>query len=200
MRVPAKDRAGEARHREILETAARLICKAGYEGTSVQEIALACGLTKAGLYHHIPSKERLLYEIMSYGMDLFEEQVLSRVQDIADPLERLKSCMARNVELVTLGASKEVTIILHETDTLTGHPRATINARKKRYVRFLETAFREAMKRGQIREVNPTVAAFGFLGMVLWTYKWFKPSGKLSARQVAEGMVDLLFTGLAAGG
>ena len=69
----------------------------GYEGTSVQEIADACGLTKAGLYHHIQSKEQLLIEIMNYGMDVFEERVLSEVEHIADPVERLKACMARNI-------------------------------------------------------------------------------------------------------
>ena len=92
-----------AKHRAILETAARLICKRGYEGTSIQEIADACGLTKAGLYHHIESKEQLLVEIMNYGMDVFEERVLSEVEHIPDPVERLKACMAKNIQLVTRG-------------------------------------------------------------------------------------------------
>jgi len=119
-----------AKHRAILETAARLICKQGYEGTSIQEIADACGLTKAGLYHHIESKEQLLVEIMNYGMDVFEERVLSEVEHIPDPVERLKACMAKNIKLVTRGWSKEVTIILHEHDTLTGKAQAQINARE----------------------------------------------------------------------
>ena len=56
---------------------------------------------------------------MNYGMDLFEELVLERAAGIADPLERLRATMARNVELVTQDSSKEVTIILHEHHTLT---------------------------------------------------------------------------------
>ena len=79
----------KSRHREILETAARVICEKGYEGASIQDIAEACGLTKAGLYHHIRSKEHLLLEIQNYGMDVFEEQVLNQVLPIPDPLERL---------------------------------------------------------------------------------------------------------------
>jgi hypothetical protein len=105
--------------------------------------------------------------------------------------------MARNIKLVTRGWSKEVTIILHEHDTLTGKAQAQINARKKRYVRFLESSFAEAVEKGQIRPVDPTVAAFSFLGMVLWIYKWFKPGGKRTDDEIAAGMVDLLFTGLA---
>ncbi len=186
------------RHREILETAARVICEKGYEGASIQDIAEACGLTKAGLYHHIRSKEHLLLEIQNYGMDVFEEQVLNQVLPIPDPLERLRACMEKNILLVTHGWSKEVTIILHEHATLTGEARAQINARKKRYVKFLETSFAEAVRNGQIRPVNPTVAAFAFLGMVLWIYKWFRPDGKIDAPTLVREMQDILFGSLPA--
>ena len=188
----------KSRRREILETAARVICEKSYEGASIQDIAEACGLTKAGLYHHIRSKEHLLLEIMNYGMDVFEEQVLNQVLPISDPLERLKACMEKNILLVTHGWSKEVTIILHEHATLTGEARAQINARKKRYVKFLETSFAEAVRDGQIRPVNPTVAAFAFLGMVLWIYKWFRPDGAIDAQTISREMQDLLFTPLQA--
>jgi AcrR family transcriptional regulator len=190
------EKGGNQRFREILEAAARLICAQGYQGTSIQEIAAACNLTKAGLYHHIQSKEHLLLEIMNYGMDLFEEQVLLKVVGIADPLERLRECMALNVRLVSTGSSREVNIILHEHATLTGEAQAQINARKKRYVRFLEIAFEEAMSKGMIRPVDPKVAAFSYLGMVLWSYQWFRVDGPRTVDEVVAGMTDLLFTGL----
>lgn len=184
------------RHRTVLETAARLICEKGYEAASVQDIADACGLTKAGLYYYIRSKEELLLEIMSYGMDIFEERVLLQVLNISDPVERLKACMEKNIFLVTEGWSKEVTIILHEHETLTGAARTEINARKKRYVHFLEASFEEAVREGRIRKVEPRVAAFSFLGMVLWIYKWFRPDGKIPSEQLAREMQDLFFGSL----
>jgi AcrR family transcriptional regulator len=162
----------------------------------MQDIADACGLTKAGLYHHVETKEALLIAIMEYGMDLFEEVVLARVEHISDPLERLRKTMACNIELVTMDSSKEVTIILHEHQTLTGEAQKKINARKKRYVRFLEESFRQAMQRGQIRPVDPTLASFSFLGSVLWTYKWYRPDGRLSPQQLSDGTIDLFFNGL----
>jgi AcrR family transcriptional regulator len=184
------------RRKKILETAAKVICEKGYEGTSIQDIAEATGLTKAGLYHHIRSKEHLLLEIMNYGMDVFEEQVLDQVMAIADPLERLKQCMEKNILLVTHGWSKEVIIILHEHATLHGQARTQINARKKRYVRFLESAFAEAMRAQRIRRVQPKVAAFAFLGMVLWIYKWFQPGGEISESELVKEMENLFFGGL----
>lgn len=184
------------RRKKILETAAKVICEKGYEGTSIQDIAEATGLTKAGLYHHIRSKEHLLLEIMNYGMDVFEEQVLDQVMAIADPLERLKQCMEKNILLVTHGWSKEVIIILHEHATLHGQARTQINARKKRYVRFLESSFAEAMRAQRIRRVQPKVAAFAFLGMVLWIYKWFRPDGEISESELVKEMENVFFGGL----
>ncbi|UCG85177.1 MAG: TetR family transcriptional regulator [Gemmatimonadota bacterium] len=201
MSKPAGDNAVPAetakkRHREILRTAAQLICQQGYGGTSMQQIAEACGLTKAGLYHHIRSKEHLLLEIMNDGMDTFEEQVLSQVLPIADPVERLRKCMDKHIRLVTGGRDKEITIILHESATLTGDAQIQINARKKRYIRFLESSFTEAVRDGRIRPINPKVAAFSFLGTVNWIYKWFRPDGEIPEDQLSRHMQELFFGGI----
>jgi AcrR family transcriptional regulator len=182
--------------RGILERAAKLICEKGYEATSMQQIAEACGLTKAGLYHHITTKESLLLAIMTYGMDLFEERVLAPASEVADPLERLRITMAKNLELVTDETSKSVTIILHEDHSLSGDAHRAINARKKKYVRFLEDAFKAGMARGQLRTVDPKLAAFSMLGTMLWTYKWYRPDGALDREKLSEGMIDMFFRGL----
>ena len=197
-RSPVKAGSG-SRHREILETAAKLVCEEGYEKASIQRIADACGLTKAGLYHHIESKESLLVQIMHHGMDIFEELVLSQVERIADPLERLRLCMEKNVLLITRDRSKEITIILHESATLRGEELARINVRKKRYVRFLERSFAEAIDAGAIRRIDPKVAAFAFLGAVNWIYKWFRSDGDVPEEQVVRGMQDIFFGGLEPG-
>src|SRR5207245_11572662 len=125
------------RQAQILETAARLFCEKGFDAASMGDISAAMGLTKAGVYHHIGSKEELLFEIMSYGMDLFESKVLRRVESIHDPLERLRATVRGHVLLVTRDRPTEVTVILHESNALKGRYQPTINARKKRYVRFL---------------------------------------------------------------
>ncbi|MEZ0312510.1 MAG: TetR/AcrR family transcriptional regulator [Myxococcota bacterium] len=191
------ERKFEDARKAILERAALLICEQGYEGTSMQQIAVSCGLTKAGLYHYVESKEELLADIMTWGMDIFEEQVLKPVQDIEDPLLRLEECMRRNVLLCTRGWSREITVILHEHQTLRNATGRAINARKKKYVAFLEESFREAMGRKLVRaEVDPTIAAFSFLGTVLWIYKWFRKDGRLTDEQVADGMVDTFFNGI----
>lgn len=187
-----------ARQAQILETAARIFCEKGFDKASMGDIADAVGLTKAGLYHHIGSKEELLFEIMSYGMDLFEQNVLNRVMAIADPLERLKATLRGHVLLVTRDRPKEVTVILHESNALKGRYRDKINARKKRYITLLEKTFRELVKSGAARRVDPTAAAFAMLGMVNWIYQWYEPGGKLDENALADGLSDVFLGGILA--
>ena len=58
-----------ARRIDICLTAARIFVERGYDASSVNDVAKALGITKAGLYHYISSKETLLYEIVNYSMD-----------------------------------------------------------------------------------------------------------------------------------
>ena len=184
------------RQAQIFEAAARIFCEKGFDKASMGDISAALGLTKAGLYHHIRSKEELLYEIMSYGMDLFEQKVLNRVVTIDDPLDRIRATLRGHVLLVTRDRPKEITVILHESNALKGRYRDRINARKKRYVKFLEKTFRELVKSGVARRIDPSAATFAMLGMINWIYQWYRPGGRLDETALAETLSDLFLGGV----
>jgi AcrR family transcriptional regulator len=187
------------RQGQILEVAARVFCERGYEATSMGDVAAAVGMTKAGLYHHIAGKEELLAAIMTWGMDLFEERVLLRTADIADPLDRLRQTLHGHLLLVLRDRPKEVTVILHEGLALPAPARTRLDARKKRYIRFLEKTIQELVMRKVARPVDPTVAAFALLGMVNWTSRWFRPGGRLDEETLAASMTEFFLRGLVAG-
>jgi len=184
------------RQAQIFEAAARIFCEKGFDKASMGDISAALGLTKAGLYHHIRSKEDLLYEIMSYGMDLFEQKVLNRVVTIDDPLDRIRATLRGHVLLVTRDRPKEITVILHESNALKGRYRDRINARKKRYVKFLEKTFRELVKSGVARRIDPSAATFAMLGMINWIYQWYRPGGRLDEDTLADALTDLFLGGI----
>ncbi|HYV85362.1 MAG TPA: TetR/AcrR family transcriptional regulator [Patescibacteria group bacterium] len=186
------------RQAQIYETAARVFCENGYEKASMIDVALAMKMTKAGIYHHISSKEELLAAIIAYGMEVFERQVLDRVVTIRDPLERLRATLRGHLLLVLRDRPKEVTVILHESRALPASARARVNARKKRYIRFLEKTIRELVMRKIARPVDPSVAAFALLGMVNWTYQWYRPGGRMSEVALADAMTDFYLNGLLA--
>lgn len=77
---------GSVRLSEIHRVAARIIWEKGYDATSMSEIADAVGITKAGVYHHVPGKRDMLYAIMSYGLDSLENEVITPARAIDEPL------------------------------------------------------------------------------------------------------------------
>ncbi len=186
----------ETRTGQIYEAAARVFCEHGFGQSSMSEVAAAADMTKAGVYHHIASKDELLFGIMSYGMDLFEERVLDRVEQIRDPLERLRAAIRGHVLLVTRDRPKEVTVILNESLSLRGDFRAKIDRRKRRYVRFLNETFRQLRRDGLMRDIDPRVATFALLGMINWTYQWYGAGGRIRDTALAEAYVDLFLGGI----
>src|SRR5213593_2042185 len=126
----------------------------------VFEVAAAAGLTKAGLYHHISSKESLLYTVLDYGLDLTEAYVIKPLGDISDPLERLKTMIDLHLRLVLEDRNLEVTGLLHECRTLSASDRSRINRRKKEYVRMAAGIIADVTKKYNVKDVNPKLAAY----------------------------------------
>jgi AcrR family transcriptional regulator len=56
---------GDRRKDQILEKAFEVFATGGYRTASVVQIAAACGVTRAGLLHHFPTKEALLEAVLS---------------------------------------------------------------------------------------------------------------------------------------
>ncbi len=192
-------RAPDAQHRlrEICRIAARVFYEKGYSGASMQEIAEAVGLTKAGLYHHIGSKDRLLFEIMNYGMDILQENVLDKVAHIEDPREKLTATIAGHIDLVVRARDLEITVILHESRSLGGALRRRVNARKKQYIGFLESLIAEVQRRSaKASLITPKMAAFALLGMINWLYQWYDIRGPIAESELIRTYTDFFFRGL----
>ncbi len=182
--------------RDICRVAARVFYEKGYDGASMQDIARAVGLTKAGLYHHVGSKDRLLFEIMNYGMDILDEMVLQKVKDITDPREKLKQTIIGHINLIVRARDQEITVILHENRSLKGALRKRINSRKRQYIGYLEDLIGQVQETSGKRTLSPRVAAFALLGMVNWLYQWFDPEGPVKQEELSRAYVDFFFRGL----
>jgi len=95
----------------LLKNASDLFRTKGYHRTSIQDIADACQLTKASIYHHISSKESLALDLIRelrehYQTNIFPiscDPTLSRPQRLKHYLQRLadyyqeegQSCMLK---------------------------------------------------------------------------------------------------------
>ncbi len=186
--------ASVSRHEQIYFAAARLFVDKGYSGTSMSDIAQSVGMTKAGLYYFIESKENLLYTIMSYGMDRLHREVVDPAVAAVDPLDRLRIIVRNHVENIGRAQDEKgnpITIVVNEMMGLTGDLRAQIDARKREYLEFVRDTLRQLDGQGQLhKDVDIPVAAFSILGMVTWMTHWHRPGGRLTLDQIADLITD----------
>lgn len=67
----ARGRPAGTRRTEILDAAAEVMASTGYVGTSLKDVADACGILAGSLYHHFDSKEAIAVELLErYHRDL----------------------------------------------------------------------------------------------------------------------------------
>jgi AcrR family transcriptional regulator len=71
----------------ILDRAAALFARHGFEHTSLQTVADAVGLSKAGLLHHFPSKQALHQAVLALA-DTLGQRVLDQVRELPLGLAR----------------------------------------------------------------------------------------------------------------
>jgi TetR/AcrR family transcriptional regulator, cholesterol catabolism regulator len=181
---------------EILRTAARLFQQQGYDATSMNDVATALKVSKAGLYHHFQSKDEILFELMNHALNITQERVVDRVRGIANPEERLRMLIRLHVDVILSVRDREITVLLHENHPLPPSLRKRINARKKEYVHFVEKLVSEVQPaRGSKRSVSPRAATFALLGMINWIYQWYKPEGALNSQQIAGQFTEIFFSG-----
>jgi AcrR family transcriptional regulator len=179
---------------EIYRTAASLIVTKGFNATSMNDIAAAVGLTKAGLYHYIRGKQDLLFSIMQFAMDVVDCQVLEPASQIVDAEQRLRFILTRHAGMTD--QVKAITILAEEVAALNERDRETIIARKRQYFDCVRNTLQELSAEGKLRDLDVSVATLNLFAMVLGLARWYRPDGKLSAEAIAEQTAKLLLEGL----
>ena len=195
MKTQKKSVPSNERLAEVYRTAAQIILRKGYDATSINDIANALGMTKAGLYHYINGKKELLFDIMNFGLDELDEEVATPARSIADPSARLRFIIASHAQLVTRGQGA-ITILVDEITALPPAQNRIITRRKREYFNRLRDLLNELKAAGKLHDVNTTAATFSLLGMVNWLSRWFRQDGDLTQEQVAEQIVKIALHGL----
>jgi AcrR family transcriptional regulator len=190
-----KAKRGEASARErILRAATKLFATKGFHATGVAEIGKAAGVGKGALYHHIQSKEDLLYDIVMRHI----EEGLVRAEEIlrsdSPPEDKLRQLCRHQLRTVAEN-QEEITIFFREQNALTGKRRQTMSALRHRVEDLWRKALQEGVDRGVLRSADPVVVK-GILGLINYSFVWYHPEGQLSPEQIADRLVDLILHGV----
>lgn len=200
----------ELRREQILDLAAQCFAQHSYPAASMNDIASACGTSKARLYHYYESKEALLFDLL----DRYTQRLLALIAQTEAQAEReqlheraalhalLRAFLAeyehsatRHIALLTA-----VPFLSDAPQLLAGHstpiaPRELILNRQRDVVsavsRFLRRAYPTRM-----RSHNSTAITMMLFGMINWTFTWLRPGGSMGYTAFADEVFALLELGL----
>ncbi len=182
----------------IVRSAATLFAAQGYPGTSMNDVARACRVSKPLLYHYVDDKYRLLLEITDGHVSRLEA-IVAEVDALAlAPQERLRRLIVRFVD--------EYAQARDEHGVLTQDVKFLLPADRKRVLakeRSIVDAFARAIQAAR-PDLDPTALpkplAMLLFGMMNWMFTWLRPDGRLTHHDMAPIVADLFLGGLGAVG
>jgi AcrR family transcriptional regulator len=188
---------GPARPREadLLTAATRLFRTRGFHATSMEDLARALGMNRGSLYHYIPSKDELLWLVLSRSFDLLDARVVPVLASDAPPVDRLRGAIHEHLR-VAADHADELSLLQIELRSLPPARRAQMIARRDAYESHWRAAIAQGVELGVLRPFDVRLAGIGILSACNWFTQWFRSGGHLGVDEVAEQIADLFLTGL----
>lgn len=178
----------------ILERAAELFATHGYVGTSMNQVAAACGLSKATLYHYYRDKYALLVHITE-GHVVHLHALVAEVAALnLAPAARLEALIRRFV-LAYASARHAHRVLTEDVRFLEPADQARVVDTEREVV----AAFAEAVSavRPEMRAAHLAKPMTMLLfGMINWMFTWMKPEGALDHEAMAPLVAQLFIGGL----
>ncbi|MFB9315797.1 TetR family transcriptional regulator [Nocardioides plantarum] len=177
----------------VLEAAARVFVRQGFHATSMREVATEAHLSVAGVYHHHPSKERLLVSLLDLtlaeiGWRVEAARVEGRdpVDSFARMVESLALFHAVRADLAFIGASEMRALGPQERTRITGLRDGVQHALDTQAAACLDVGAFE------VDDARTTLRAIATMCTSLPS--WFRPEGPLDAASVARAYAQYALT------
>lgn len=178
----------------ILHQAAELFAVQGYGGTSMNEVAQACGVSKAALYHYVRDKSELLTLIALTHVQRLEVLTQGVLRLELPAQQRLERLIVRFVEEYA-GSRHEHRVLTEDVKFLGAQKQGQVVAAQRRVVRGFSDL---------VQQVRPELAEAGLhkavtmllFGMINWMFTWLRPGGTITHEQMGTMVSDLFFGGL----
>lgn len=178
----------------MLAEAARLFARKGFVATSMNEVADACGLSKAALYHYFRDKYALLIEIAEGHV----RQLLAVVEEVEvahpDCASRLPALIDRFVREYA-SAQDAHRVLTEDVRFLDVPDRDRILGIEREVVSHFSACVAAVRPDLATQSLDKPLAMLLF-GMINWLFTWFKPGQRLDYSDLAPLVADLFLNGV----
>lgn len=181
----------------IRAEASALIATRGYSATSLQDVASAVGMTKAGLYHYFPTKQALFEAIVLSALQDLQAGARSAIAAQRDHNSKLIAFMVAHARyLEEHNEEYRASFFGRAGDGMEAYSQEQLASRKG-YVQILENLLEKGVSEGVMSIDDIPTLARGILGMLNWIARWYRSSGPKTASEIAETYATTLLCGIA---
>lgn len=178
----------------LLRAATQAFNRQGVNGTSLDHVVGALNVTKGAFYHHIRSKDDLLFRCYERTLTQAEAFLDRATADGDSGWVRIASAMRRAIE-THCGADGPLAIFVGIKD-LSPDRQAAIARRATRLHRRTLGFIVDGMADGSLRGGDPALAHAAVIGATIWLPKWYAAEGAWSPADIAGQFTSLLGHGL----
>jgi AcrR family transcriptional regulator len=187
---------GQTVPERLVEVALRLFAERGFEGTSVQDVVAAAGVTKGAMYHYFGAKDDLLAEIYARVLRMQMERLTSFVEQDGPVADRLLAAAA-DVVVTTIENLDSTTVFFRSLHQLTADTAAEVRRERRRYHDTFRGMVVEGQQAGVFRDdIAADLVVDYFFGSVHHLPMWWKADGRPSPAEVGASFATLLLDGL----
>lgn len=182
----------------LVTAAALVFTDRGYDGTSMEDLARAAGVTKSSIYHHVRGKEELLRLALERALvPLFA--VLEEPGATSGPaLGRLEHVLRREVDVLVAELPHVALLLRVRGNTATER---WALGRRREFDAAVTAMARAAVEQGALRpDLDPALVTRLVFGMINSIAEWYRPEGEpgrpaAGAGPLGDAVVSLALDG-----
>ncbi|GAA4358654.1 TetR/AcrR family transcriptional regulator [Angustibacter luteus] len=184
--------------RRIVEAAVEAFADRGFHATTTRDIAVAAGLSPAGLYVHYPSKAAVLAQVSLLGhegaLQLVRASLATDPPDLPDrpDVPEVPGGSAERLEhfVQTFTAwharhHKVARVVQYELGALSAQDRAEVARMRRSIESLVEGEVRRGVEAGELAVDDPHGVTRAVLSLCIDVARWFDPAGRESPEDVA---------------
>jgi AcrR family transcriptional regulator len=175
----------------ILSAALALFVDQGYHGTTTRELAAAAGLSVPGVYHHYPSKQAMLVELMRLAMGDLYARSLRAQADAGDDVARRFDHHVECLVLFHAHRGDLAYVAANEIRALEPAERAEHVARRDRQQRLLDDIVAEGVARSRMVVPDVRDTSRAVVTMCTGVAQWYRLDGPLRPDELAREYVTI---------
>jgi AcrR family transcriptional regulator len=190
-----KGKKNSPRKEVILEKAAHLFRKNGFNATSMRDLAENVGVEAASLYNHINSKAELLQEICFKIANKFTEHMDELMASDQTAIAKIEAVLRFHIRQM-IHNFEEVYVSDREWKHLTDPYLSNFKNQRRTHRQRIASIIEEGIRKGEIKKIDAPTAVLILLHAVSGIESWHRSRQKISGELLEQNMILILIEGL----